>query len=148
LAHHDGACACRRIETDDPAAPQLLHALDRAPFAHRINLEFAAGQLRLLPAFREILHAAGHAFGIVLIILDVEVFILEEALLDGDAPGAIVGVAVALNANGARHGIILDLHSGAWKVQGAYVAFKLPPVRAARSRHVLTAKARDAFIVI
>jgi hypothetical protein len=36
--------------------------------------------------------------------LHVEAFILEKALLEGDTPGAVVGVAVALQTDGAGHG--------------------------------------------
>jgi hypothetical protein len=43
----------------------------------------------------KVLHAAVGALGVVLVIDDVESFLGEEALLDGDTPGTIVGVAVA-----------------------------------------------------
>src|SRR5262249_3179668 len=103
LAHHDGAGAHRGVEADDFSLSQGLHALDRAPFAYRIDLEGALLQLRFLPALGKILHPSGRPFGIVLVVFDGEPFGGEEALLDGDAPGTVVGIAVALQADGATH---------------------------------------------
>jgi len=60
-------------------------------------------QLLLLPALREILDPSGGAFGIVLVIFDVQAFGGEEALLDRDPPRPVVGVAVALQADGLGH---------------------------------------------
>ena len=101
--HHDRAGPHRGVEADDLAFTQLLHALDGAPFTHRIDLERALLQLRLLPALGEGLHAAFGALGIVLVIDDVEAFCGKEALLDRDPPGAIMGIAVALKMDGAGH---------------------------------------------
>jgi hypothetical protein len=52
----------------------------------------------------EVLHPALGAFGIVLVIDDVEAFFGEEALLDRHPPGTVVGIAVALETDGAGHG--------------------------------------------
>jgi hypothetical protein len=52
----------------------------------------------------KILDTALGAFGIVLVIDDVEPFFGEEALLDCDPPGTVMGIAVALETDGARHG--------------------------------------------
>jgi hypothetical protein len=38
------------------------------------------------------------------VIDDVEAFFGEEALLDRDPPGTVMGIAVALETDGARHG--------------------------------------------
>ena len=96
LPHHQRAGAHRRVEPDDLAAAERLDALDRTPFADRIDFERALLQLRFLPPLREILDAARGAFWIVFVIFDFEAFGGEEALLDGDPPRAIVGIAVAL----------------------------------------------------
>jgi len=56
--------------------------------------------LRFLPALREVLDPARGAFRIVFVILDLKTFGGEEALLDRDTPGAVVGVAVALQTYG------------------------------------------------
>jgi hypothetical protein len=100
LPDHDGARAHRGIEADDLAFPKLLHALDRAPFAHRVDFQRALLQLRFLPALREILYPALGALGIVLVVDHFEAFLRKEALFDRDAPGAVVGVAVALQTDG------------------------------------------------
>ncbi len=83
---------------------ELLDALDRAPFAHRIDLERAVLELAFLPALGEILHPPGDALGVVLVVLDLEALGGEEALLDRDPPGPVMGVAVALQADGTGHG--------------------------------------------
>src|SRR5215813_7847310 len=103
-SHHDRASAYRGVEPDDFAAAQLLHALDSAPLAHRIDFECPLLELRLLPSLREVLDAAFVTFGIVLVIDDVEPFFGKEALLHRNPPGSVMGVAVALKPNGARHG--------------------------------------------
>src|SRR5262249_38785808 len=102
--HHDRAGTHRGVEPDDLASAQPLHALDRAPFAYRIDLERALLKLRLLPTMGEILHPALGAFGVVLVIDDVEAFFGEEALLDRHPPGTVMGIAVALETDGAGHG--------------------------------------------
>ena len=104
LSHHDGARAHGGVEPDDLALAQLLHALDRAPFAHRVDFERTLLKLALLPALREILHPAFGPLGIVLVIGDVEPFVGEEALLERHPPGTVVGVAVTLQPDGAGHG--------------------------------------------
>src|SRR5262249_18018626 len=104
LPHHDRPGAHGGVEPDDFAVAQLLHALDRAPFAHRIDFERAALQLAFLPTRGEILHPAFGALGIVLVIDHIEALLHEEALLDCNSPGTIVSVAVALQADGAGHG--------------------------------------------
>src|SRR6476646_3666997 len=96
LSHHDGARAHGGVEPDDLALAQLLHAFDRAPFAHRIDFERTLLKLALLPALREILHPAFGPLGIVLLIGHVEPFVGEEALLERHPPGTVVGVAVTL----------------------------------------------------
>jgi hypothetical protein len=96
-----------RVQTDDLAAAERLNALDRAPFADRINFERTLLQLRFFPALRKILDAAGRALRIVFVIFDRETFGGEETLFDGDPPGPVVGVAVALQADGSAHGSIL-----------------------------------------
>ena len=103
FAHHQCAGAHRGIEPDDLAAAKRLHALDRAPFAHRIDFQRALLELRFLPALREILYPSGRALGVVLEILDVKSLGGEETLFDRDPPGPIMGVAVALQSDGARH---------------------------------------------
>jgi len=61
--------------------------------------------LRFLPAPGEILDASGRAVRIVLEIFDVKAFGCEKALLDRDTPGPVMGVAVALQANGPCHDV-------------------------------------------
>ena len=100
-----GEHGVRGVEADDLALAQRLHPLDRAPLADRIDLERALLQLRFLPALGEILDPAGNPLRVVLGVFDVEPFILEEALLDGHAPGAVMGIAVALQTDFARHGV-------------------------------------------
>ena len=51
----------------------------------------------------KILDAARGAIRIVFVIFDAKALGGEEALLDGDSPGAVVGVAVALQAYGSAH---------------------------------------------
>ena len=104
LPHHDRAGTHRGVEPDDLALAQPLHALDRAPFAYGVDFERAVLKLRLLPTMSKILDTALGAFGIVLVIDDVEAFFGEEALLDRDPPGTVMGIAVALETDGARHG--------------------------------------------
>src|SRR5262249_47705812 len=106
-AHHDGAGSHGAVEPDDPASAQGLDTLDGAPFAYRIDVEGALLQLRFLPALGKALHAPGSAFRIVLVVFDGEAFVGEEALLDGDAPRPVVRIAVALQAYGASHRLLL-----------------------------------------
>jgi hypothetical protein len=103
-SHHDRASAYRGVEPDDLASAQLLHALDSAPFAHRVDFKRALLELRLLPSVREVLDPAFVALGIVLMIDDIESFFGKEALLQRNPPGSVMGVAIALDPNGARHG--------------------------------------------
>jgi len=83
----NGAGTRRCVEADDAAMAELLHAFDRAPFADRIDFERAARQLRFLPALGKFLDPAGDTFRIVLVIFDVEAFVLEEALFDATRQG-------------------------------------------------------------
>src|SRR5262249_53076511 len=80
--------------------------------AHRINLERAALELRFLPALGKVLDAALNALGIVLVVFDAKAFSGKEALLDGNPPGTVMGVAVALQTDGARHAGSLSRHEG------------------------------------
>jgi hypothetical protein len=52
---------------------------------------------------REVLDPAGGAFRIIFVIFDLKAFGEEEALLDRDAPGTFVGIAVALQTYGSGH---------------------------------------------
>src|SRR5262249_29267331 len=112
LPHHDRAGAHRGAKPDDLASAQPLHALDRAPFPYRIDPHPALLKLLLLPPMGEILLRALGAFGIVLVIDDVEAFFGEEALLDRYPPGTVMGIAVALETDGARHGRSAGLIQG------------------------------------
>src|SRR5262249_7508101 len=104
LPHHDLAGAHRGVEPDDLASAQPLHALDRAPFAYRIDFERALLKLRLLPAMGEIFHPALGAFWFVLVTDEGEPFLAKKALPEGDPPRTVMGIAVALETDGAGHG--------------------------------------------
>src|SRR5207253_4234663 len=106
LAHHDGAGTRGGVQPDDFSLAELLHALNRAPFTHWIDFERTLAQLRFLPALGKVLDPALDALGIVLVIFDIEPFVGKKALLDGDAPGAVMRIAVALQADGGRHGAV------------------------------------------
>ncbi len=95
-SHHDRASAYGGVEPDDLASAQLLHALDSAPLAHRIDFKRTLLELRLLPTVGEVLDPAFITLGIVLMVGDVEPFLGKEALLHCNPPGSVVGVTVAL----------------------------------------------------
>src|SRR4030088_3567668 len=95
-AHHDGAGARRGVEPDDPALAERLDAFDRAPLAHRVDLERALLELGFLPALGEILDPPGDTLRVVLVVSDRKALGREEALLDGDAPRAGRGIPAAL----------------------------------------------------
>src|SRR5262249_25291675 len=109
--------AHRRIETDDLALAERLHALDGAPLADRIDLQRPLLQPGFFPAFGEILHAPGNAPGIVFVILDLQALGGEETLLDGDAPGSVVGITIALDSDNPGHAAFL--RSGARGISAA-----------------------------
>ena len=108
LPHHDRAGADRGVEADDLALAERLDALDRAPFAHRIDFERALLELRFFPALGEILDPARDALRIVFGVFDGQTLVGKEALLERDPPGPVVGVAVALQTDDARHGTFLS----------------------------------------
>jgi hypothetical protein len=70
LPNHQRAGSHGRVEPDNLAAAKRLDALDRTPFADRIDFQRALLQLRLLPPLREILDAARGASWIVFVIFD------------------------------------------------------------------------------
>src|SRR3954471_14210849 len=108
--HHEGAGADGGVEADDLAFTQRLNALDRAPFAYRIDFQCALLQLRFLPALRKIFDPAGDALWIVLMILDRQALVAEEALLHRDPPRPVVRIAVTLQPNSFDHRGLLVIY--------------------------------------
>src|SRR5262249_40634207 len=141
LPHHDRAGTHCGVEPDDLALAQPLHALDRAPFTYGVDFERAVLKLGLLPTTSKILHTALGAFGIVLVIDDVEALFGEEALLDRDPPGTVVGIAVALKTDGAGHGDTCRLDPT--KAETTLC----PEFHAATTEQVMGDGAHSAFVV-
>ena len=77
-----------------PEGQAFLTAL--RPFARRLRALAIADAVLGASAFG--------ALGVVLVISNLEAFIGKEALLKCHPPGAVMGVAVALQPDGACHG--------------------------------------------
>src|SRR5262245_41695810 len=93
----------------------------------------------------EILHAAIGALGVILVIDDVEAFVGEEALLDRDPPGAVMGIAVALQADGTGHGASLFLIGAKHSACPGKVGTGFPTRACAKIKERMSRKSANRF---